>query len=196
MNAIRKPTTLLALAIPLLLCLGCAAESAPVTINGVLLSGPQVEELKRIYAVEPRPGNYWYDTRSGLYGVVGYPAFGFMHAGHDFGTLDRDASNGDTQVFVNGRELPRAEWALWSQILGAAIQSGSYWLDEHGNAGYEGNPAVVVNLYEAARQSSYASQTEGQDNFWSSRFSAGNYDADNQRGYVSVPGYGPVGYGF
>jgi len=36
----------------------------------------------------------------------------------------------------------------------------------------------------------------GGDNTWSTRFSAGNYDNDNSRGYVSVPGYGPVGYGF
>ncbi|MEZ5148522.1 MAG: hypothetical protein R2759_15995 [Bacteroidales bacterium] len=26
--------------------------------------------------------------------------------------------------------------------------------------------------------------------------SAGNSNADNTQGYVSVPGYGPVGYGF
>ena len=36
----------------------------------------------------------------------------------------------------------------------------------------------------------------GEDNFWSSGLGAGNYDSDNQRGYVNVPGHGPVGYGF
>ena len=35
----------------------------------------------------------------------------------------------------------------------------------------------------------------GGDNFWTSRFSAGNYDAQSGSGYVSVPGYGPVGFG-
>lgn len=34
------------------------------------------------------------------------------------------------------------------------------------------------------------------DHFWSSRFGAGNYNADNSQGYVNVPDYGPVGYGF
>jgi hypothetical protein len=38
------------------------------------------------------------------------------------------------------------------------------------------------------------SQASG-DNFWSTPFSAGNHDPGNQRGYVSVPGVGPVGYG-
>ena len=36
----------------------------------------------------------------------------------------------------------------------------------------------------------------GGDNFWSSMLGAGNSNADNTQGYVSVPGYGPVGYGF
>ena len=33
------------------------------------------------------------------------------------------------------------------------------------------------------------------DNFWSTCFSAGNSNAQNTQGYVSVPGHGPVGYG-
>jgi hypothetical protein len=33
------------------------------------------------------------------------------------------------------------------------------------------------------------------DQFWSTGFSAGNSNADNSEGYVSVPGYGPVSYG-
>ena len=81
-------------------------------------------------------------------------------------------------------------------MLGYWIQMGSYWLDEKGNAGYEGNPTPLVNLYLAARQNAYQGRGSTGDNFWSSRFSAGNYDSGNQRGYVSVPGYGPVGYGF
>jgi hypothetical protein len=34
------------------------------------------------------------------------------------------------------------------------------------------------------------------DNFWSSRFSSGNSNADNSQGYVHVPDVGAVGYGF
>jgi len=73
---------------------------------------------------------------SGLYGVVGYPAFSFMRIGHVFGKIDRNASNPNTGVFVNGRELPQSEWAVWSQLLWYMIQHGVYWLDENGIAGY------------------------------------------------------------
>jgi hypothetical protein len=166
-----------------------------VVINGNILSEEQLSELEAIYSVKSLPGNYWYDSACGLYGVVGYAAYGFMLSGHELGELDSNASNGDTGVFVNGRELPQLEWAVWSQLLGYVIQPGRYWLDENGNAGYEGNPIPTENLYMAA-QHNYSDGSGGGDNIWSTRFSAGNYDSNNQRGYVSVPGYGPVSYGF
>ena len=173
-----------------------ATDKSAVIINNVVLDKAQQEELTKTYGVTPRAGNYWYDAKSGLYGVAGYPAFGFMYAGHPFGKLDRGASAGNTGVIVNNRELPQAEWAVWSYILGYWIQPGAYWLDANGNAGYVGNSTALVNFYVAAQQNTYRGQGGSGDNFWSSRFSAGNYDRGNQRGYVSVPGHGPVGYGF
>ncbi len=167
-----------------------------VIINGVVLTAGQIQDITQLYGVKPQAGAYWYDSASGLYGVVGHPAFGFMYPGHDFGPLERYVSSGNTGVIVNGRELPQSEWLVWSYMLGYPIQRGSYWLDGQGNAGYVGNPQPVVNLAVAARMNAYRGQGGSGDNFWSSRFSAGNYDSGNQRGYVSVPGYGPVGYGF
>lgn len=171
-------------------------EKETVIINEIKLSSEKLDELENTYGVKPRPGNYWYDKKSGLYGVVGYPAYGFMFPNHDFGQIKQNASNGNSGIIVNGRELPQTEWAIWSYMLGYWIQVGSYWLDHNGNAGYEGSPVALVNLFVAAQQNAYNGKGGSGDNFWSSRFSAGNYDAGNQRGYVSVPGYGPVGYGF
>ena len=163
-----------------------------VRINGAAVSKEQLTELESIYGVRPVPGDYWYDARSGLYGVTGQPSVGFMLPGHELGALERNVSAGNTSVIVNGRELPQLEWMLWSQMLGSPILPGSYWLDQDGNAGYEGNPYPVVNLLMAAQQQTAG----GGNNIWSTRFSAGNYDSGNQRGYVNVPGHGPIGYGF
>ena len=171
-------------------------KEGAVVINQVTLSDSQVAELTKKYGVAPLPGNYWYDSMSGLYGAVGYPAYGFMFPGHQFGTLKRKASSGSTQVIVNNRELPQSEWAVWSYMLGSWIEPGNYWLDANGNAGYVGVATPVVNLYQAAMQNSYGGQGSSGDNFWSTRFSAGNSNADNSQGYVSVPGHGPIGYGF
>lgn len=183
----------------LLVLLGVAAAGCgggdEVVINGRALASGQIEQIQMTYGQPPRPGDYWYDPVSGLYGVVGHPAFGFMLPGHDFGRPDADVSEGDTGVFINGRELPAVEASVWSAMLGAPIQPGRYWMDGMGNAGYEGSPLAVVNLFAAARQNGVGAAGGG-DNFWSSRFSAGNFDQGNARGYVSVPGHGPVGYGF
>ena len=167
-----------------------------IFINNKALTKNQMDELEKTYHIRPLPGSYWYDAVSGLYGVKGYPAFGFMLPGHAFGALHESASNGNTKTYINGRELPMSEYIVWSNLVGSWIQPGKYWLDAQGNAGYEGNAAPVINLYVLAQQRSYKGQGGGGDNFWSSRFSAGNSNADNTQGYVSVPGYGPVGYGF
>ncbi|MFA9372194.1 MAG: hypothetical protein ACERIH_10835 [Labilibaculum antarcticum] len=183
---------MLLLALPFM----ASAQNQKVIINDIELNETQLADLEEEYGIRPKAGNYWYDSKSGLYGVVGYASFGFMLSGHDFGELKQDVSLGNTSVIVNGRELPENEWIVWSYVLGYFIQPGYYWFDDLGNAGHEGNPIPTVNLYLAAQQNYYMGQGSGGDNFWSSRFSAGNSDPGNSRGYVSVPGYGPVGYGF
>ena len=172
-----------------------------VTINGHALTASEINELQMIYGVRPQPGNYWYDKVSGMYGAIGESTSGFMYPNHLFGKLYAGCSEGDTKVFMNGRELPYEEWQVWSQVLSAYIQQGRYWFDVYGNIGYEGYNHPVANLYLAAQQRAAMygqaqSYGGGGDNFWSSRFSAGNYNAGNTQGYVSVPGVGPVGYGF
>jgi hypothetical protein len=169
-------------------------KKGEVIINNTALTKEQISKIEQTYGIKPMPGNYWYDAKSGLYGVVGYQAYGFMLPNHNFGLMDRNASNGNTGVFVNGREIPISEYTIWSNMVGGWIQPGAYWLDHTGNAGYEGNPIPVINLYQVAQQRAYGGG--GGDNQWNTRFSAGNYDSGNSRGYVSVPGYGPAGYGF
>jgi hypothetical protein len=127
--------------------------------------------------------------------MTGQPSLGFMYAGHDFGTLAKNASNGSTGVMINSRELPQMEYMLLCQTVGSMVFPGSYWLDAQGNAGMQGNPFPLVNLFMAAQQATHHRGGGGGDNFWSSRYSAGNYTDDGRSGYVSVPGYGPIGYG-
>jgi len=173
-----------------------AAARGAVMINGRALDAQQIQEIHSVYGVEPIPGKYWYDPMSGLYGIAGQPSAGFMYPGHDYGPLSATASGGGTGVFVNGRQLPAQEVMVFSAIWGTYIQPARYWLDGMGNVGYEGMPVPVGNLYaQAARTGEAGGSGGGGDNFWNTRFSAGNYNSDNTSGYVSVPGYGPVGYG-
>jgi hypothetical protein len=171
-----------------------------VVINGRELSERELQDFKARYGARPRAGRWWYDAMSGLFGVDGGPALGFMFPGHDFGTLSELASGpAGTGVFINGRELPVSEWAIWTATFGNIVLPGRYWLDGAANYGVEGLPMPLGNLLlvlanrRGGRQGGGGG--DGGDNFWSTRFSAGNSTADGSAGYVSVPGVGPVSYG-
>lgn len=170
-----------------------ADEATGVRINGRQLTFDEVAELRSTYGVDPAPGEYWYDARSGIFGLMGGGGLGFMLPGHDFGTLEPACSGGGSGVIVNGRDLPRAEWMLWSGLIGVSIQPGRYWLDANGNAGLEGNPVPSVNFVQAAGMTAGAG---GGADIWSTRFSAGGWDQGGQRGYVRLPDGGFTGYGF
>lgn len=173
--------------------------AARVVINGRALTAGDIENFEKLYRMKPAPGNYWYDGKSGLYGAVGQPAAGFMHPGHDLGPLAADASKGNTGVFINGREQTLSEVQMLTHLARTQVLPGRYWLDARGNAGYEGNPVPVGNLFAAAvaaQQGGGGGGGRGGDNFWSSRFSAGNYNSDNSAGYVSLPGGGTASYGY
>jgi hypothetical protein len=168
-------------------------SDVPVRINGSVLTPELIGEFTAFYGVAPVPGDYWYDAASGLYGVMGQQAAGMMMAGHPLGEMPPNASGGNSGVFINGRELTSTEVTYITRLLDTPAIPGRYWLDAFGNCGLEGFMIPLVNFYEVSRIRFGAG---GGDNFWSSHFSAGNYDSGNTRGYVSVPGHGPVGYGF
>jgi hypothetical protein len=123
-------------------------------INGVTLTPQQKQEFTRIYGTPPLAGNFWYDARSGLWGVIGREAFGILRPGHTFGRLSPDASRGTTGVFINGRQINMAE-ALYIRNLLGSVVPGRWWLDgATGYYGLEGSTIPAGNLYAVARAQS------------------------------------------
>ena len=126
-------------------------ERYTTVINGHPLTEQQRAEFIRIYRTPPLGGDFWYDARSGLWGVRGREAFGVIRPGHDYGPLSPTASNGTTGVFINGRQINMAE-ALYIKSLFGAVLPGRWWLDgATGYYGLEGSPIPAGNLYVAAR---------------------------------------------
>lgn len=169
-------------------------SSGSVIVNGRVLEERELAILESIYGQRPQAGRWWYDGRSGLFGAEGEAAVAFILTGHDLGLLAPNASGGTSQISINGRRLPEGEVKQLAAMTGGYAFSGSFWPDSAGNIGAEGHPAPLINLYEIGR--SIRGTGGAGDNFWSGRVSAGNSNANNTQGYVSVPGYGPVGYGF
>jgi hypothetical protein len=126
-------------------------DKTQTVINGVTLTAQQKSEFQKIYGTPPLAGNFWYDTRSGLWGVDGREAFGVLRPGHSFGQLSPTASRGTTGVFINGRQINMAE-ALYIRNLLGSVLPGRWWLDgASGYFGLEGSTISAGNLYLAAR---------------------------------------------
>jgi hypothetical protein len=116
------------------------AFAADVIVNGVRLEDSTRQALERGYGVPIKPGKYWYDTVSGVWGREGGPAEGQIHPGLRLGgKLKRDASKGKTGVVVNGRELHSLDVAALSRCV--AVVPGRYWVLANGVGGTEGGPA-------------------------------------------------------
>ena len=120
-----------------------AATARSVFINGVQLSDDQLRALEQMSYSQVPDGSYWYDRVSGAWGLQGGPAAGLTLAGLDLGgPLRPDASDGNTGVFINGRELHYMD-LLGLQQLVPYVTPGRYWVDAQGNAGVEGGPALA-----------------------------------------------------
>ena len=125
-------------------------ESRDVSVNDVKVDDEQVLGLERMYRTHVQNGAYWYDRMTGAWGAMRGPTLGFILPGLALGgTLRADASNGDTGVFINGRELHRIDVHGLMQL--GAVYPGRYWVDAYGNFGFEGG-AALGNLWRLARQ--------------------------------------------
>lgn len=122
-----------------------AKSQENVIINEKPVAPATLGVLQKFYG-PLAPGRYWYDPFSGLWGFEGDTAAGQIMPGLDLGgELPADASAGNTNVFINGRELPAEELQFLRQYV-INLSPGRYWLDSIGNLGKEGGPALL-NLY-------------------------------------------------
>ncbi len=170
-----------------------AEQGTGVFINERQLIPQQVRELIQLYRYPPPRGHFWYDSRSGLYGLWGHETAGFIHPGHDFGPLPANASNGNTGVFINGRELNMTEVIYCQQLFGD-VRRGRAWLDGRtGYIGEEGNPMPIANLWTALQQA----QRSRSNKQWNWRDGSGAAMAsDGNCTMMAVPGapvYGSSG---
>ena len=136
-----------------------------VSINGNQLSSAQIDEFVRVYG-RIYPGEYWYDTQSGLVGRIGYPAEAQIYPGYNYGQLQRDSSNGNTGVLINGREATESEVQYLESIIGVQRQAGGYYLDAYGNFGND--YAGYVNLYSTGRGTNNAYSQNSGSSSWNS----------------------------
>jgi hypothetical protein len=122
-----------------------------VRINDVVISQAALDAYAQRFRMRIPPGTYWYDPVSGAWGMMGGPTLGFTLPGLQVGgPLRANASNGNTGVFINGRQLHRLDVVGLMQIR-VPVQRGRWWGLANGNFGQEGNPFVLGNLLAYSR---------------------------------------------
>jgi hypothetical protein len=136
------------------ICISAGRAADGVTVNGVQITREKVQDIQKNYGIRIVNGDYWYDKLSGAWGYTGGPVMGQVYPFMDLGgPLKSNASNGNTGVFINGRELHILDVRALQQIT--VVIPGRYWCDAYGNMGFEGGPPLV-NLYVLAQQAAIA----------------------------------------
>ena len=184
-----KVITQLLLALALVADAATAQTTPPETvINGKALTSEQKADFLRSYGTPPMGGDFWYDPKSGLWGVKGREAFGVLRPGHAYGTLAPTASAGTTGVFINGRQINAAE-ALYIQGLLGSVMPGRWWLDgATGYFGLEGNTVPVGNLFAVARARG------GATNYSNGMNASGAVSSVCKTGRIDQPGDNDIDY--
>jgi hypothetical protein len=186
-SATARPLALLAF-----LALPAWTFAADVIVNGVRLDDSTRQALERAYGVPIKPGRYWYDQVSGVWGVEGGPAAGQIHPGLRLGgALKRDASKGRTGVIVNGRELPELDVAALQRCV--RVIPGRYWVLANGLGGPENGPpqfnlAVLCGNQGGGSSTRCENYGGGQFNCSNPRTGIGMIGEGGGRGAVFVDG--------
>ncbi|CAL5329163.1 unnamed protein product [Camellia sinensis] len=129
--------------------ISCEANQLPsevVYVNGKPLSQEELVKLQTCpYPPKKlKPGKYWYDKVSGFWGKEGQKPCQIISDQLEVGdSIKRNASNGNTNILINNREITKAElWMLqWAGIL--CEGNLHLWLSKDGSYQEEGQNNVT-----------------------------------------------------
>ncbi|KAL0729311.1 hypothetical protein Bca4012_025404 [Brassica carinata] len=137
--------------------ISCRANQMPsrlIAVNGKPLDEDELFMLQTCPnpPKKLKPGDYWYDKVAGYWGKVGEKPCKIISPNMSIGgTIRKDASNGDTEICINGREITKTELIILKMVGVQCEGKPHFWVDAEGSYQEEGQNRLMGNIWKKKR---------------------------------------------